>query len=101
MNDVGFIAFGHKGKRFLLTSGLNGCFNVLIVSLYAAIGVHIPPRPVLTDDTLTGDQNVDFADRMTTAILLKNYHSVRQILWEGISRHFLTLLEATSRWVKR
>ena len=58
INDVGFIAFGHKGKRFLLTSGLNGCFNVLIVSLYAAIGVHIPPRPVLTDDTLTGDQNL-------------------------------------------
>ncbi|RMZ77197.1 hypothetical protein DV738_g4462, partial [Chaetothyriales sp. CBS 135597] len=58
MNEVGFLAFGHQDKRFLLTENLNDSLVVIIASSFAAIGAHIPHRPALTQTTPSDDENV-------------------------------------------
>ncbi|KIW82918.1 hypothetical protein Z517_02161 [Fonsecaea pedrosoi CBS 271.37] len=57
MNEVACLVFG--AQRFHVTSGLNACFGVFLVSLTATVSAHIPPRPDLQDpDPQAGDKNL-------------------------------------------
>ncbi|KAK2809799.1 hypothetical protein FQN50_003439 [Emmonsiellopsis sp. PD_5] len=79
MNTVGFIVFGQNQKYCLVTSDLNGCSAVAIVSQHAAILAHIPPRPSLdSSNLLAGDQNMQA--KMNEVAYLLTQH---RILFEG------------------
>ncbi|KAK5445310.1 hypothetical protein LTS15_010091 [Exophiala xenobiotica] len=57
MNEVACLVFG--ARRFHVTSGLNGCFGLFLVSASATVSAHIPPRPDLSDDDpQAGDKNM-------------------------------------------
>ncbi|RMD39995.1 hypothetical protein DV735_g5131, partial [Chaetothyriales sp. CBS 134920] len=48
MDEVGFIAFGHRDKRFLLSESLEDSLALLIASPFAAIGTRISHDPALS-----------------------------------------------------
>ncbi|KAI9742590.1 MAG: hypothetical protein M1818_003731 [Claussenomyces sp. TS43310] len=73
MDEVKFLVFGQNGLSSIGTDNLNGCSSVMIVSRYAAILGHFPPRPnVDSRDLEAGDNHVRAKMREVAALYNSN-----------------------------